>query len=108
MTRDQIEKRLGVSHDALDAFCRKWKIVELALFGSVLRDDFTADSDVDVLVSFASDAAWGIWDFAQAEDELKALLNRDVDLVQREAVEQSENYIRRQAILSSAQVLYGA
>jgi uncharacterized protein len=87
-------------------FCRKWKIVELSLFGSVLRDDFRPDSDVDILVSFSSDAEWSLLDHMAMEEEMSAILGRKVDLVSRKAIERSENYIRRKAILETAQPYY--
>jgi hypothetical protein len=89
-------------------FCRKWKIVELSLFGSVLRDDFRPDSDVDVLVTFSSDAEWSLLDHMAMEEEMSAMLGRKVDLVTRKAIERSENYIRRKAILETAQPYYVA
>jgi len=76
-------------------FCRRWKIEEFAFFGSVLREDFKPESDVDVLVTFASDARWGLFDYALMEDELAEILGREVDVVDRTAVERSENYFRR-------------
>lgn len=94
--------RIRVDRAKIEAFCRKWKIVELAFFGSVLRDDFGPDSDVDVLVTYAEDARWG-WDIVDAQDELEAILGRKVDLVDRKAIEESENWIRRKAILESAE-----
>ncbi|MFQ5808577.1 MAG: nucleotidyltransferase family protein, partial [Armatimonadota bacterium] len=87
--------RISIDRDAVAEFCRRWNMVELSLFGSVLRDDFRPDSDVDVLVTFAADTQETIHDLIQMEDELKELLGRKVDLVQRKAVEQSRNYIRR-------------
>jgi predicted nucleotidyltransferase len=87
-------------------FCRKWKIVEFSLFGSVLRDDFRPDSDVDVLVSFSHDADWSLLDHMAMEEELQAIISRKVDLVSRRAIERSENYIRRKAILDTAQPYY--
>jgi hypothetical protein len=87
-------------------FCRKWKIVELSLFGSVLRDDFRPDSDVDVLVSFSHDADWSLLDHMAMEEDLQAIINRKVDLVSRRAIERSDNYIRRKAILDTAQPYY--
>ena len=87
-------------------FCRRWKVTELALFGSVLHEDFGPDSDVDVLVSFAPDARWSLLDLVRMQDELKAIWGREVDLVQRVAVERSENYIRRKSILSNLEVIY--
>ena len=89
-------------------FCRKWKIVELSLFGSVLRDDFRPDSDVDVLVTFSPDAEWSLLDHMAMEEEMSAMLGGKVDLVTRKAIERSENYIRRKAILETAQPYYVA
>ena len=94
--------------DKIEAFCHTWKVVELALFGSVLRDDFGPDSDVDVLVTFADDARWGLLDHARMERELAAIIGRDVDLVTRSAVERSPNWIRRREILDGARSLYAA
>lgn len=88
------------------AYCRKWKIREFSLFASVLRDDFNADSDVDVLVTFEESARWGLWDVATAEEELAELMSRRVDLIDRKSVEQSENWIRRKSILDSARTIY--
>jgi predicted nucleotidyltransferase len=87
-------------------FCRRWRIRELALFGSALRDDFCADSDLDFLVTFATDADWGLLDHIKMEQELQALLQRDVDLVSRRALERSQNWMRRQEILGTAQTLF--
>jgi predicted nucleotidyltransferase len=94
--------------DQIAAFCQRWKVTELALFGSVLRDDFGPDSDVDILVSFAPDAHWGLFDLVQMEQELGAVLGRDVDLVSRRALEQSENHIRRKSILRDVAVVCAA
>lgn len=87
----------------LEDFCRRWKIVELSVFGSALRDDFRPDSDLDLLVSFASDAEWSLLDHIAMEEELSSGLNRKVDLVSRRAVERSSNWIRQKAILESAE-----
>lgn len=97
-----------ISPDKLEAFCRKWQIRELALFGSALRDDFRPDSDLDFLVTFAPSATWGLLDHAAMERELAELTGRSVDLVSRTAVERSHNWIRRRAILEAAKVLYAA
>jgi hypothetical protein len=99
---------IPIERARLEAFCQKWKITELALFGSVLRDDFRLDSDVDVLVSFAPDADWSLLDHSAMEEELAGILGRKVDLVSRRAIERSANRIRRQAILGSAEVVYAA
>lgn len=90
----------------LAAFCRRWRIAELALFGSVLRDDFGPESDIDVLVSFLPEAEHGFFELLDMEEELGQLLGRKVDLVDRRAVERSRNYIRRRAVLESAETIY--
>src|SRR5919202_4117192 len=91
-------------HEIAD-FCRRWNIAEFALFGSVLRDDFSPDSDIDVLVTFAPDATHGLFALVRMRDELESILGHKVDLVERPAIEQSRNYIIRKAILNSAKVL---
>lgn len=87
------------------AFCRRWKVRELAVFGSALREDFRPESDIDLLVTFESDANWGLLEQTTMESELSALLGRRVDLVSRRAVERSTNWIRRKAILESARTV---
>jgi predicted nucleotidyltransferase len=81
-----IAERLPVHQDQIEAFCRKWKIRQFALFGSVLRDDFRPDSDVDVLVEFEPDAMHTLFTFVEMQDELSDLFGRKVDLVQKGAV----------------------
>lgn len=93
--------------ERIKAFCDRWQIIEFALFGSVLRDDFRPDSDIDVMVQFDADAHPTFFDLSNMEDELKTIFQRDVDLVTRKGIESSRNYLRRQAILSSTQVIYG-
>ena len=93
---------------AIEEFCRRWQISEFALFGSVLREDFRPDSDVDVLVTFAPGAHWSLFDTVRMQKELESILGREIDLVEREAVEQSENYIRRKRILESLVPVYVA
>jgi len=88
------------------AFCKRWKVVEFALFGSALRDDFSPQSDIDVLVSFTPQSDWGLFDHIQMKQELKELFGREVDLVTRRALEQSQNTLLRSEILGTAQVLY--
>lgn len=89
-------------------FCDRWKVRELSLFGSALRPDFHAESDIDLLVSFHEGAAWSLFDHARMEQELERLLGRAVDLVSRAAVERSGNWIRRREILGTSQPLYAA
>ncbi|MCL5292111.1 MAG: nucleotidyltransferase family protein [Actinobacteria bacterium] len=99
---------IQIPHDRIAEFCRKWRISELALFGSVLRADFRPNSDIDVLVSFSSSAHITLFDLIRMRNELKEIFGREVDLVSRRGLESSPNYRRRHAILSSAEVVYVA
>jgi uncharacterized protein len=92
--------RIAIPRDRIEAFCRKWKVADFRFFGSVLRDDFGPESDIDVLVSFAPDARHTLFELAAMEEELTDIMGRKVDLVEREGVEQSDNYLRRRSILS--------
>src|SRR5215208_6320174 len=92
----------------IEQFCHRWKITELAAFGSVLRQDFSPESDIDLLVTFDPEVHWTLFDMVHMRDELSALLGREVDLVSRRGVETSRNPIRRDAILSSARPIYAA
>jgi len=94
--------------DKLVEFCQRWDIKEFSLFGSVLCDDFRADSDIDVLVSFSEDAARTLFDLVRMERELEDMFGRNVDLVSRRGIEMSRNPIRKKAILTSAETVYAA
>ncbi|HOM18665.1 MAG TPA: nucleotidyltransferase family protein [Thermoguttaceae bacterium] len=95
--------KLPISSAQLEVFCRKWRVRELSLFGSVLREDFAPESDVDVLVSFAEDATWSLWDLIAMRDELTEVMGRPVDLVEKEGL---RNPFRRQRILETRKVIY--
>lgn len=92
--------------DKLPAFCERWKIAELSVFGSILTDAFRPDSDVDLMIVYEPDADWGLLDHCRMERELEQLLGREVDVLLREGVEESYNWIRREEILSTAKVIY--
>jgi uncharacterized protein len=96
---------LRIDSDRIADFCRRWKITEFALFGSVLRDDFRPDSDVDVLVTFEPNAPWSLWDLSRMRFELEALFGREVDLVEKKAL---RNPFRRREILANQRVIYAA
>jgi uncharacterized protein len=96
---------LEIPHEVIERFCRKWKIKELALFGSVLRGDFRPDSDVDVLATFAADARWSVFDHARMREELSSLLGREADVIQTEGL---RNPFRRREILATRKVIYAA
>ena len=103
-----VEEKLSVSKETIAEFCRKWKITEFALFGSVLRGDFRPDSDVDVLVTFHSSADRDYEHLLRIKEELERLFERPVDLVQRQQIENSDNYIRRKHILTHLETVYVA
>lgn len=90
----------------IEDFCQRWQVIKFALFGSVLRDDFSTDSDIDILVQFAPDTKISITTLLDMEEELEQLFARPVDIGEWTTVETDPNYIRRKAILDSAQVIY--
>ncbi|MCH7493270.1 nucleotidyltransferase domain-containing protein [bacterium] len=96
--------RIEIPQTDLEAFCHKWKVVALALFGSVLRDDFGPESDVDVLVDFVEGAGWSLFDLMEMRQELCTLLSRPVDLVESVAI---RNPYRRRAIMENRAIIYG-
>jgi predicted nucleotidyltransferase len=94
--------RIPIPYDAIAAFCRRWHITELALFGSVLRDDFRPDSDIDVLVEFEPGHVPG-FDFIRLEDELSRLFGgRRVDVVRAQYL----NRWIRDRVLAGAELVY--
>jgi uncharacterized protein len=106
-------KNIDLPMPEIERFCQKWNLTEFALFGSVLRADFRPDSsDIDVMVKFHPKAYVTFQGFdyikalEQMEEELEAFLGRKIDLITRDSIEQSANYIRRHEILSSAKVIY--
>ena len=101
MTHQNVE----ISEQGIADFCRKWRITEFALFGSVLRPDFRPDSDIDVLITFGRDAPWSLWDMDDLSDELRQLLGREVDVVSKRAL---KNPFRRHEILTTRRVIYAA
>ena len=100
----RMPSRTHIPMNQIRAFCEKWSVAEFSLFGSVLRDDFRPDSDIDCLVTFEATARWDLWDIIDMRDELKAMFGREVDIIERAAL---RNPHRRKAILSSAERIYG-
>ncbi len=92
-------------NDAIEEFCRRWRIKEFALFGSVLTAEFRPDSDVDVLLTFEDPARWSLFDVVDMKDELERLFGRKVDIVEKVAI---KNPWRRRSILASYRVIYAA
>lgn len=96
---------IPIHEDRIADFCRRWRVAEFSLFGSVLRDDFRPDSDVDVLVVFEPGRTTTLEEWLDMEDELKAMFGREIDLVERRLL---ENPFRRHHILSNRRVIYAA
>lgn len=94
---------IAFDRDRIAAFCQKWHLASLALFGSVLRGDFRDDSDVDVLVTVEPGAATSYWDWPDMMDELEAIFGHRVDLV---AAGGLRNPIRRREILGTCEVIH--
>ncbi len=103
-----LHPRVEIPREAIAAFCGKWGIAELSLFGSALRGDFRPESDVDLLVRFAPGKKYGLLAFARMQAELEAIFGRKVDLVAEKAVERSENRIKRRHILETKVVIHAA
>ena len=102
---DMGQVNIPIPKERVRDFCRRWRIAELSVFGSVLRDDFRPDSDVDVLVSFAKDAQWSLYDWVDMIAELREIFGRDVDLLSSQSL---RNPFRRHEILKSRETLYAA
>jgi predicted nucleotidyltransferase len=99
--------RIPIPMPEIEAFCKKWKITEFSLFGSVLRDDFGPDSDVDVLVTFEKGVYISLFELQDLEEELSKIVGRKAEVVTRQSIEKNPNWIRRKSILSSATQFYG-
>ncbi len=97
--------KMIVPKDKIADFCRRWKVAEFALFGSVLREDFSPDSDIDVLVTFDPNAHHSLFELVRMEEELEAIFGRKVDLVEKAGI---RNPFRRHEILKSLEIVYAA
>ena len=108
--RDRTMNKIHIKlpKEKIAEFCKRWKVREFAIFGSVLRNDFRPDSDIDIIVDFETGAHISLFDLVSMTDELRVIFQRNVDLLTRRGVEQSRNYIRRKEILSSMQVVHAA
>jgi hypothetical protein len=102
---DSSKLPLAIDSRRVAELCRRWRITQLSLFGSVLRPDFRPDSDVDVLLTFSPDARWTLLDITRLQDELELILGRSVDVVEEKSL---RNPFRRREILRTRQVLYAA
>jgi uncharacterized protein len=103
--QELVRERVRVSPDQIADFCQRWQIIELALFGSILRSDFREDSDVDILVAFSPDSNWSLLDWVDMKEQLEKIFDRAVDLVDKEGL---TNPYRRYEILKNYQVVYAS
>lgn len=101
----KIRNAIEIHEDQIADFCNRWQIAEFSLFGSVLRDDFSAESDIDILVFFKPGAPYGIDEHLAMREELESIFGRRVDLVTRRSL---KNPFVRQSILSSREVIHAA
>jgi predicted nucleotidyltransferase len=102
----RIYQRLGINGEQLDSFCQENCIQELSVFGSVLRDDFNEESDIDILVSYHSSASVGLLESVELREKLSKLFKRKVDLLSKKAIEKSKNWLKKDIILNSAVIIY--
>jgi hypothetical protein len=100
--------KLKIPQAKIAKFCQRWDIIEFAIFGSALSSDFHSDSDVDILVTFEPHAKVSLFEMVQMQDELRIIFGREVDLISKSGLYNSRNYLRRKAILESAQVIHVA
>ncbi|MGD1866442.1 MAG: nucleotidyltransferase family protein [Phormidesmis sp.] len=108
LSEAKIYSRLGITKARLLSYCYRWQVAELSFFGSILTENFKETSDIDVLVSYLPTAKRGLIEKITMKEELEELTGRKVDLVSKQAVERSRNWIRRSNILGTAEVFYVA
>jgi predicted nucleotidyltransferase len=99
------KRELQLPIKAIDEFCKRWQVKEFSFFGSILREDFNPQSDIDILLSFSENAQWGLFEFVEMKDELKEILGREVDIVEKEGL---RNPFRKREILETRKVVYAA
>ena len=97
---------IDLDSQAIRNFCRKWKIKELSVFGSILREDFRPESDIDFLVTYDRNATWDLYDAQLIREELAGVVGRSVDLISRSAIERSDNRFVKKEVLSTAESVY--
>ena len=100
-----VNSKVQLDLESLAEFCRKWRIRELSIFGSALRDDFGPESDLDFLVSFEPETSLDLFDLLDMKEELEARHGRTVDLIEKEAL---RNPWRKREILRTREVIYAA
>lgn len=104
VTKNALRIKIDIPKRELSDFCQRYQVKQLALFGSVLNDNFREDSDVDVLVAFQPNARIGFLTFSRMQRELTALLKRPVDLVPMDGLKP----VIRSSVLSNIEEIYAA
>jgi uncharacterized protein len=104
--KDMTIHGIDLNTEAIYDFCRRWKIRELRVFGSILRDDFGPESDIDFLADFEQDEEWDLFDELRMQNELAELVGREVDILSRYAIETDSNWRFRREVLSSSERIY--
>ena len=105
MLDSNLKIKIDISYSEIEKFCQCWQIKEFYLFGSVLREDFSENSDIDVMVQSYPNPNWG-WNIVTMNEELEEIFQRKVDLVFKDGIARSSNWLRRNEILSSARLIY--
>jgi predicted nucleotidyltransferase len=100
--------KINVQDEKISEICKRYKINELAIFGSALRDDYNENSDIDLLYVFGENTTHSLFDIVRIKEELEKLFGKPVDFVSRKAIEQSRNIYRKKAILENVKVIYAA
>ena len=103
-----VKQGIQLDTSEVKEFCSKWKICELSVFGSILREDFRPDSEVDLLVQHEEDANWDLFDQIHMQDELTALIGRDLYILDQEGVESSNDHFLRTEIFTTLEQVYAA
>jgi predicted nucleotidyltransferase len=100
------ENIIKINSEKISEICQRYKISELAIFGSVLRGDYNNESDIDLLVEFIPNSGITLFNLVDIKEEFEKLFGREVDIVSKNAIKNSKNYIRKKAILDNYKVIY--
>lgn len=98
-----MNNKFTLPKEKIKEFCLKWNIVEFSLFGSILRDDFDTESDIDILISLSEEADLDLYDWITMVEELEKIFGREVDLVEKSTL---RNPFRRHSILNNREIIY--
>ena len=100
--------KIYINEEKIKEICRNYSIIELSLFGSALRRDFSSDSDIDLLVEFMPGSGISLFDIVDLKREFEKLFGREVDIVSKTAIKRSRNHLRKKGILENYKVIYAS